>query len=332
MATSAAQKYFDSFSPAQKTQIRASWGGQDRLQEWFDNGVRAGAVNADGTTPENPVGATEGHTDQSTADVTGMRAWAREHGMSEDFDRFDEPTLQRWASLRDEACPPKFPYRQDQGHSQGMPQGWYNAATCVEKPIDGGGVIQDEKGDWKAYTDPTTGKAGSQVGTKGDGGAPAEPVTHGELLSYTGDPMQDMLIYQFNTKATLDGQRKNLFGLGEDRAVGGEGENEDLQNVVGQTLAGGGLWWSGDESAFGGYGKPPEAQKKKRKPGGAPNPADIAAPPPDTPQPNTDAPGTGGPPNPDDILGNLPPNIPGYKRDQIEEMLMNGYSNNPGGQ
>lgn len=60
----------------------------------------------------------------ASGDPTGMRAYARANGMSEDFDRFDNATLTSWESQKSSGCPPKTPYMA------------YDGSGCVEKPID----------------------------------------------------------------------------------------------------------------------------------------------------------------------------------------------------
>jgi hypothetical protein len=106
------------------------------------------------------------------------------------------------------------------------------------------------------------GKGGGAGGGAGGAGGPAQPpkpVTFGKQLSMTGDPMQDMLINQFNTgQNSTYGQGMNIFGLGEDRAVGGTGANADMkqpgaQENVAQSLRGGGLWYGQDKATFGGW-------------------------------------------------------------------------------
>jgi hypothetical protein len=284
LTRSAANKYFKRFSPEVQAEIEASWGGQDLLMDWFKNAVDAGAVGASGGMKDRKKAPTEGHSSgegYGANDPTGIRAHAKEHGMSEDFDRFDNATLKEWEQFRDSNCPPKYPYRMDPGHINKWFKGQYQQGACVEKPIDTGGVIQDQSGKWGPNGQTGKGQADPQSGKP----AEPEPTTFGQQLSYTGDPMQDMLIYQFNTKAQLQGDGKNIFGLGEDRQVGGEGAAADMQKVMAQSLAGGGLWWGaeGFNEGFRADQKnavDPATGKKKRGRGGmAPSPAEIAAPP-----------------------------------------------------
>lgn len=153
--SSGAQRYFSSFSAADQQNIRNSWGGKNLMEDWYQNAVKAGATNGAGAqAPGTGVGVQQGgeHSGQKTIiadpskslreqgiasgqgeegwstagmpDRTGMRAWARENGMSEDFDRFDENQLLRWQDKLDSKCPPKTPFQADDG------------SGCVEKPID----------------------------------------------------------------------------------------------------------------------------------------------------------------------------------------------------
>ena len=193
----------------------------------------------------------------------------------------------------------------------------YDANACVEKPTDQVGA-----------------SGGNNQGQSGQGGGqqsgpPPPPTTFGQNLTLTGDPMTDMLLQQFNTKHDFMGMNKNIFGLGEDRAVGGEGANADMQNVKGQLLEGGGLWWGG-EGFNQGYRadqaqKPGKPGRKRRGAGRAasppPSPADIAAPPPPATTIGAGTPGPGA-------------NLPTYKNDllgggqtQMQQMLKNrGYA------
>jgi hypothetical protein len=101
-------------------------------------------------------------------------------------------------------------------------------------------------------TDPNWDASKGRIIDRGGGGggggkaqAATTPETFGNQLGMTGNPMQDMLINQFNTgqNATYT-QGSNLFGLGEDRKMGGAGANADQQSQTkAQSLTGGGLWW-----------------------------------------------------------------------------------------
>lgn len=57
-------------------------------------------------------------------------------------------------------------------------------------------------------------------------------------IQYTGNPMIDMLIYQFNTKRSLVTGQSNPFGLANGRTPG-----DQQPDITGKLLQGGGLWW-----------------------------------------------------------------------------------------
>ena len=232
-------------------------------------------------------------------DVTGMRDHARRHGFSEDFERFDDATLQSWEKYKNSACPPHSPYAA------------INGTGCVEKPIDTNynqknanflGVQAAAPGTWVSPYGETRIGGGGPGGGPGGGGrqpAPAAPTTFGSQISYTGNPTVDMLIHQFNTRTNIQGTERNIFGLGEDRRPGGEGANADDSETLGQLLSGGGMWW-GQEGFNRGFDASVERQQPQSRPrrrprggGGAPTPQEIAAPPPAAaPAPAAPAPAT----------------------------------------
>jgi hypothetical protein len=145
-----------------------------------------------------------------------------------------------WQKSYDPNCPPSDPYQAEDG------------SGCVEKPDNSNKGGQSQDG----------GDGGGQGGRGGQGGQytpppPPKPVTFGNQLSMTGNPLQDMLIGQFNTGMDPNSQQANIFGLGEDMRVGGAGRNLDQGKTAptrqGQSLAGGGLWWGQDKETFGGF-------------------------------------------------------------------------------
>jgi hypothetical protein len=71
----------------------------------------------------------------------------------------------------------------------------------------------------------------------------------------TGNPLQDMLIQQFNTGMDPSTYQNNIFALGEDMRVGDTGANADAQKSdrQAQSLSGGGLWWGQNKDTFGGF-------------------------------------------------------------------------------
>lgn len=116
---SAAETYFNSFPAAEQQRIRASWAGNPNgMQDWFNAAVGAGAVGPDGNPRDPNAGAGSdyaaqtGHTQGQSANVSGasglrkgqtpspaqLRQYAKENNWPEDFDRFNDATLQSWIS------------------------------------------------------------------------------------------------------------------------------------------------------------------------------------------------------------------------------------------
>lgn len=218
--------------------------GQGML-DWFKNAVEAGAYLETGESSSDTAYESSGWNSKGQ-DITGYRKMAREGNWSEDMDRWSEGQLMSWSKNFDPTCPPGDPFRS------------FHDGSCVQKPIDSGGSTMpggERNPNWKP--------GGEQEGGGGGGGRggqqkPPDPTTMGKQLSMTGDPMQDMLIQQFNTgQNSTYGQGMNIFGLGEDRAVGGTGANADMkpgeQQNTAQSLRGGGLWYGQDPATFSGW-------------------------------------------------------------------------------
>jgi hypothetical protein len=94
------------------------------VNAWFKNAVEAGSYLQNGESSSETAYNKSGYSRPGAADITGMRAWAKQHGMSEDFDRWDEGQLMAWESQKDPSCPPNTPYQA------------YDGSGCIEKPID----------------------------------------------------------------------------------------------------------------------------------------------------------------------------------------------------
>ncbi len=324
-----AQTYFKSFSKAAQDQIKASWGGEDLMGEWFQNAQAAGAVGPEG----GGGGATSGGGENS-GKVTpdDVRANAKKYNLPEDFARFNDAQIM--GMLRTNKYDPSTgKFTNDYGDKVDKPD---ERGPNTPHNMNGTG----DRGDygWGA-DDSGIGVEGGKGGGGGGGGkpaAPAQPTTFGKQLSYTGDPMTDMLLYQFNetSRSAESGGGQNIMGLGEDMQAGGEGANEDKGGVA-QLLKGGGLWRAMSKDAFGGFRADetnvtdPKTGKKKRKRGRGrggssptPTPEEIAAPPGTTPEPTP----TG-------------PTIPEYKSDvlyggnknNMRDMMKNRYGSNFGG-
>ena len=161
-------------------------GGEGNFDAWLQNASKAGVYNPDGSPRQGMAGAASremegvGHSGYNAAtggygainsDTTGMRAYAREHGMSEDYDRFDEATLNLWEQHRDPNCPPAYPYQAMDG------------SGCAEKPIDTG--LNAPQGPGK--------KGGAGASGKGGGGkvdANGNPIDDSYLQNQLVDLMQ----------------------------------------------------------------------------------------------------------------------------------------------
>lgn len=100
------------------------------------------------------------------------------------------------------------------------------------------------------------------------------PVTFGKSLSYTGNPLVDMLLYQFNNRRSLDTGEANIFGWAGGRKPIGLDKygmpTADQPDVTGRLLSGGGLWWGGKDAVW----QPPGGG------GGTPAPSPGPTPPP----------------------------------------------------
>lgn len=249
---------------------------QAQIDAWFKEAVESGSYLQNGEDSSSTAYTKSGYSKSGGADITGMRAYAKAHGMSEDFDRWDEGQLMAWEKAKDPNCPPNTPYQA------------FDGSGCIEKPIDSnkGGPGVDENGK------PSSGKGGGPYTPP----PPPKPVTFGSQLSMgTGNPMQDMLIQQFNTGQDPTTMQNNIFGLGEDARVGGAGRNADQGNVAptrqAQSLGGGGLWWGQDKDTFSGF----DASQKNAEGAATVSPAARAVTPPVTPAaPAAPAPTIGG--------------------------------------
>jgi hypothetical protein len=252
-----AQKYYDGLPAGEKQKVDAIGGPS---VQWFTNAVQAGvpdAVQATGSsksvyTGEGDTGSYADWGDAAEASEwygkrkptpAELRKWAADqhakyvagdkNSQDEDYERFDDRTLAGWINEK-----------WDVGKG-----GFYSPnGERIGKPPD-----VDSKG-VNAYGE-TVGGAGGGAGGGAANKPPPEPVKVGNQLSLTGNPMQDMLLTQFNQgqNNTFD-KGNNIFGLGEDRAVGGTGANADKQSQIqGQSLTGGGVWWGQGADAFGGW-------------------------------------------------------------------------------
>lgn len=184
-------------------------------------------------TRQGPDGGAEarGWSGEGAPDQTGMRAWARQHGFSEDFDRFDERTLSAWEQHKDSRCPPHAPYAA------------INGTGCVEKPIDTNynaqnasylGVQPGEKGYWYGPDGEKRPMGGARGGgaTEAAGGGAAED---------TGKIVDDSFLQ--NQLVDLYSKMGGYFG--------------EQGGGAGVRLGEGGVWWQ--DPGTGGTAETPAA-------------------------------------------------------------------------
>jgi hypothetical protein len=169
-----AEEYFASFSPEDQAAIKASWGGKDMLAEWFKNAQAAGAVPGGAGEAGGGGGASygPGWTPSSKADLV---AYAKSHGWSEDFARFDEGTVMSW--IKNNWDPQAGAFTTEKTTPGGekitgyvekpvdTPEGWYAWGQYAKKYEDGDG------GGGPGGPGVGPGGAGPGAGT-GYGGAP----------------------------------------------------------------------------------------------------------------------------------------------------------------
>lgn len=290
MASSAAEAYFNRQSPEEREKIRASWGGADLKEEWYKNAVAAGAVPGEGGAPAQTqleqnltVGQRTGDEIRDPAYSSAQwGAWeAKERGrQGQQGNAYNTPN--KYNPDGKGGCPPNLPFTSKPG-----PDGNVECAAKPDDCPDGSGLHGSscKDNDWlnenlggdrpssaqmgaswvKNGVNPFAGAGGgSASGGPSSGGSgytpgpPPPPTTFGSQLSYTGNPLTDMLLYQFNTGSQLsDPSRMNVFAMGEDRQEGGTGAAADRGKRTGQLLKGGGLWWQGEQEqgadAFGGF-------------------------------------------------------------------------------
>lgn len=283
-------------------------GGADAWAlDWFQNGVNAGDPDLQqrAGTQKGERKAEEGgviHDFSSSAassewlgkrkpTVQELRKWAKETNRSEDYERFPDTAVSGWI---------------DRHWDVGAGSFKNNYGDLVDKPDERGANTPagfngtGDRGGWDmpGQGGGGAGGGGGRAAAPAAPGPPPPPTTFGSQLGYTGNPLTDMLLQQFNSGTQLsDPSKMNMFALGGDRQEGGEGGAADAQTRTGQLLQGGGLWWqeggtpaSPDKSAFGGF-------RADTKNANAANPLSLGATPPATPAaPTGGSPSVGGSP------------------------------------
>lgn len=213
MASAAAQAYFNTFIPEQQEMIRQSWGGADLMDQWFQNAVNAGAATPEGQ-PNQGQGATEASKAAGGMTAAQMRQKAQSEGWSEDFERFDDATLQGWINQYWDPQRGKF-------RSQHAPPGATGDWVYAEKPTES--VRDPEGNEWG----PHGTKSGVNLTALGlGGGGGGQGVTGGATNNNIGDD------------SYLQNKLVNLFERG---AFG--------DSNPAQRLSEGGVWWADPATA-----------------------------------------------------------------------------------
>ena len=225
MASSEAQAFFNKQSPADQQAIRASWGGKDMMDQWYQAAKAAGSVpdpmaNTGGqgtlgkegtTTYTGPADTTKWKTDVEMTDnahpdalagpsgdpfVDMVRASAK--GKSEDFERFSNAQILGWKGYYDPEASKK----------DGRPRFKNEFGDIVDKPTESGANSQ-------AAGYATGSKEGGKAGAGGAGGG-AKPAGTGAESS--GNPLQDALVRSFQNR---EGQFVNAGVQGAELGQGG---------------------------------------------------------------------------------------------------------------
>lgn len=232
-----AQDYFNSFDPNEQNRIRASWDGNPNgMQDWFGNAQAAGAVPAAGA-------------------LTIGDLQASNVGQSEDYLRFQQGDIDRWAPYYDAGS---GQFRSSRG-AEGLfdkptecppgmvPSGPNETDPCIQPGAGGGG------GGGGAYSSSGSGGwAGGTAGAVPQFNAPTfTPPSYEEAMNDPG--------YQFSLKQGLEGLQgsaaargvlrtggtlKDIIGYGQDRAAQQYG---DVYNRAANTF---GLNYQGAKDEF----------------------------------------------------------------------------------
>lgn len=252
MASQEAQAFFNKQSPADQQAIRASWGGKDQMDAWYQAAKAAGSVPdpmantggqgqpGGGTTQyTGPADTTKWKTDVLMTDDAHPDSLApsgdpfvdmiRASGTgSEDYKRFSNAQILAW----------KDKYDPDASKAAGIPKFKNEFGDIVDKPTESGpnslaaGYATGEKGG---------GKAG------GGGGGGAESTT---------DPLQAALVRSFQNR---EGQFVNAGVQGAELGQGGvfwtdpTARNPATPQTGGAEPREGAAVGTGSASATGGY-------------------------------------------------------------------------------
>ena len=193
---------------------------QAQIDAWFNEAVNAGGYTETGANTSETAYGLSGFSAAGAPDSTGMRAYAKQNGMSEDFDRWSESQLKKWESAKDSSCPPNTPYRS------------YTDNTCVEKPIDsntqqagggsggagGGGGRGGAGGSMSASSSTTTASStapGGDIASMMD--ANLKKALAGDTSRYSPQAMQGLLA---QIKQRIESSKSTQLRQAESEAAG----------------------------------------------------------------------------------------------------------------
>lgn len=226
----AAQSFLNSMPPAEQQRIRASWGGQDLGDQWYQNAINAGAVP--GTTPQQQAPSAAQQADPYAVPKTEEEKIALAQRFH-DYDNSDISVAQ-WKKWIDEGkYKGKKQWSSDKVDESGNP---------IQGPVDHPDACPPGQ---QAYGQNQCVKEGSKPGTVGyggpGGGQAPKPAAGGmqDQIQYTGNPLEDQLIQMFNMRAGAFGTGNPLLASATSRA--------GKADIKGKLLSGGGLWWGGDQ-------------------------------------------------------------------------------------
>lgn len=217
MASPEAQAFFNKQSPADQEAIRASWGGKDQMDAWYQAAKAAGSVPAESTNWRGTYSGTGEHNGydanygakklpkpgaNATPDEIRKYAWDQGWG-SDDLAEYDDATIAQW--IKDGKWDPQAgKFRNDYG-------------DLVEKPGEDGPQSAGRQALFNSGRYASPNEVPSQAGAGGGGGA--KPTANAES---SGNPLQDALVRSFQNR---EGQFVNA-------------------GVQGAELGGGGVFWS----------------------------------------------------------------------------------------
>jgi len=183
---------------------------QAQIDAWFNEAVNAGGYTETGANTSETAYGLSGFSAAGAPDSTGMRAYAKQNGMSEDFDRWSESQLKKWESAKDSSCPPNTPYRS------------YTDNTCVEKPIDSntqqaGGGSGGAGGGGGAAGGPQPSGGGDPSGLSGQMEGALKGMLAGGTSRYSPEAMQGLLA---QIKQRIESSKSTQLRQAESEAAG----------------------------------------------------------------------------------------------------------------